>query len=60
MESRNKHVLVQVRCPHCTNDDATLVERTPYGTLFCNVCAGEWIPSRARLTDDDDDGNSSR
>lgn len=39
-----------VRCPHCTNDRATLIETVIYGkktkTLFCKVCALEWEEDR--------------
>ena len=30
------------QCPKCGCDDETMVEQTPEGTRFCNVCAHEW------------------
>lgn len=28
-----------VRCPYCENDDATLMEVTDYGDVYCTVCS---------------------
>jgi error-prone DNA polymerase len=30
------------RCPKCGSDDASMLEETPNGTTFCNICAHEW------------------
>jgi DNA polymerase III alpha subunit len=30
------------RCPKCGCDDASMLEETPTGGYFCNVCANEW------------------
>ncbi len=30
------------RCPKCGCDDASMLERTPASTSFCNICAHEW------------------
>jgi ribosomal protein L37AE/L43A len=29
-------------CPHCKNDDATLLERVRHGIWFCVCCAKEF------------------
>ena len=34
-----------LRCPKCGGDDASMIEGTPEGSLFCNVCACEWVPN---------------
>ncbi len=37
------------RCPKCGCDDESMVEETPEGNLFCNICAHEWSsPGRGR------------
>ncbi len=33
---------VAARCPKCGGDDASMLEGTPAGGIFCNVCAHEW------------------
>lgn len=30
------------RCPKCGCDDPTMLETTPQGARFCNVCSNEW------------------
>ncbi|HEY7497231.1 MAG TPA: error-prone DNA polymerase [Vicinamibacterales bacterium] len=30
------------RCPKCGCDDRSMLERTPAGSSFCNICAHEW------------------
>jgi error-prone DNA polymerase len=30
------------RCPKCGCDDESMLEDTPEGTCFCNICAHEW------------------
>jgi DNA polymerase III alpha subunit len=30
------------RCPKCGCDDRSMIEGTPNGTFFCNICAHEW------------------
>ena len=39
-----------LRCPKCGCDDESMLEDTPEGTRFCNICAHEWAsaPSAAR------------
>jgi error-prone DNA polymerase len=32
------------RCPKCGCDDQSLLEETPTGGHFCNICAHEWVP----------------
>ena len=37
------------RCPKCACDDESMLEETPEGGLFCNICAYEWgSPARGR------------
>src|SRR3712207_5487843 len=33
---------VRARCPKCGCDDASMLEDTPTGGVFCNICAHEW------------------
>ncbi|HVL66439.1 MAG TPA: OB-fold nucleic acid binding domain-containing protein, partial [Vicinamibacterales bacterium] len=33
------------RCPKCGCDDASMLEKTPDDTCFCNICAHEWVPT---------------
>jgi len=37
--------LVTDRCPKCGCDDQSMLEKTPNGGNFCNICAHEWIAS---------------
>ncbi|MEO7272106.1 MAG: PHP domain-containing protein, partial [Vicinamibacterales bacterium] len=37
------------RCPKCACDDESMLEETPEGRIFCNICAHEWgSPARGR------------
>jgi error-prone DNA polymerase len=36
------------RCPKCGSDDPSMLEETPGGGRFCNVCAHEWGGPRAK------------
>src|SRR5262249_49476418 len=31
------------RCPKCGCDDQSMLEETPTGGCFCNICAHEWV-----------------
>jgi len=40
------------RCPHCGNDDLTLISDTGNGFWFCEVCAKLWskfLGARGRM-----------
>jgi error-prone DNA polymerase len=39
-----------VCCPKCGCDDHSMLETTPTGSLFCNICASEWSASPERRT----------
>jgi error-prone DNA polymerase len=34
------------RCPKCGGDDESMLEESPEGIAFCNICAHEWSPAR--------------
>lgn len=48
----------KVPCPKCYQDDATMIESAIYGkrswTLFCRVCAHDWIEHEPEEDDDRD------
>src|SRR4051794_10161305 len=47
------------RCPKCGCDDASMLECTPTGGYFCNICAHEWTsmsPPSAHI----DEGHANR
>jgi error-prone DNA polymerase len=35
-----------VRCPKCGCDDPTMLEKSPDGIRFCNICAHDWTDER--------------
>jgi error-prone DNA polymerase len=39
------------RCPKCSCDDSSMLESTPTGSRFCNICAHEWEPSFAKASE---------
>ena len=41
-----------MKCPHCSNDDQTLIEDTKNGFWLCRVCAklwSKWLSARGRM-----------
>jgi error-prone DNA polymerase len=42
---KSGQVFDRSRCPKCGNDDRSMIEATQDETLFCNVCAHEWVPA---------------
>jgi error-prone DNA polymerase len=37
------------RCPKCGNDDQSMLEETPGGGRFCNICANEWSEQHSHV-----------
>jgi error-prone DNA polymerase len=47
--NRSEIAALTDRCPKCGCDDQSMLEKTPAGTSFCNICAHEWeSPSTPR------------
>jgi error-prone DNA polymerase len=42
------HIQSMPRCPKCGCDDASMLEATPAGGCFCNVCSHVWGEAKSR------------
>jgi error-prone DNA polymerase len=47
------------RCPKCGCDDQSMLEETPAGGVFCNICAHEWGGNRSDVAGRDASASTS-